>query len=199
IPIIFDEKVYGIINLDFYKRFKRLNRTEKKIIELLISDLPIIINHIFNLRDLVLDSYKDILTGVYNRKILNEEVLKDYKYFFFIDINKFKQINDKYGHLIGDEVLKIVAKRLVHIFAEDDIVIRYGGDEFLVCLKSDSDFLTEDIKNRIKSSLSQDIVLRDKRIKLSVSVGAFVKKEDEPLNSIIEKVDKLMYKDKNGI
>jgi len=199
IPIIIDGNVYGILNLDFYKKIKKLSRTEKKLINLISKEIPLVINHIFNLRDLVLDSYKDILTEVYNRKILNEKSLRGYKIFFFIDINEFKRINDNYGHLVGDEILKITAKRLKNIFKEDDIIVRYGGDEFLICLKERNNLSIEDIKERIKKTLSRDIKIKDLIIKISVSVGEFLKDEDESLNAIIEKTDELMYKDKRKI
>lgn len=199
IPIILDGNVYGILNLDFYKKIKKLSRTEKKLINLISKEIPLVINHIFNLRDLVLDSYKDILTEVYNRKILNEKSLRGYKIFFFIDINEFKRINDNYGHLVGDEILKITAKRLKNIFKEDDIIVRYGGDEFLICLKERDNLSIEDIKERIKKTLFRDIKIKDLIIKISVSVGEFLKDEDESLNAIIEKTDELMYKDKRKI
>ncbi|MBO8139665.1 MAG: sensor domain-containing diguanylate cyclase [Thermosipho sp. (in: Bacteria)] len=199
IPIILDGNVYGILNLDFYKKIKKLSRAEKKLINLISKEIPLVINHIFNLRDLVLDSYKDILTEVYNRKILNEKSLRGYKIFFFIDINEFKRINDNYGHLVGDEILKITAKRLKNIFKEDDIIVRYGGDEFLICLKERNNLSIEDIKERIKKTLFRDIKIEDLIIKISVSVGEFLKDGDESLNAIIEKTDELMYKDKRKI
>ena len=199
IPIILDGNVYGILNLDFYKKIKKLSRTEKKLINSISKEIPLVINHIFNLRDLVLDSYKDILTEVYNRKILNEKSLRGYKIFFFIDINEFKRINDNYGHLVGDEILKITAKRLKNIFKEDDVIVRYGGDEFLICLKERNNLSIEDIKERIKKTLSRDIKIEDLIIKISVSVGEFLKDEDESLNAIIKKTDELMYKDKRKI
>lgn len=196
IPIVIDNKVYGILNLDFYNKFKKLSKSEKKMISLLMKDLPIIINHIFNLKNLVLDSYKDILTGVYNRKILYDKKLADYKFFFFIDINQFKQINDTYGHLIGDEILKIIAKRLENVFKEEDLIIRYGGDEFLVCLKDNNSVSIDNVKERIKNIINKEIIFKDQKIKISASIGTFVKNENEPLNVIIEKADELMYKDK---
>jgi len=199
IPIILDGNVYGILNLDFYKKIKKLSRTEKKLINLISKEIPLVINHIFNLRDLVLDSYKDILTEVYNRKILNEKSLRGCKFFFFIDINEFKRINDNYGHLVGDEILKITAKRLKNIFKEDDVIVRYGGDEFLICLKERNNLSIEDIKERIKKTLFRDIKIEDLIIKISVSVGEFLKDGDESLNAIIEKTDELMYKDKRKI
>lgn len=196
IPIIIDEKVYGILNLDYYKKVKKLNRLKKKMITIISKEISQIINHIFNLSELVLDSYKDILTGLYNRKILNEKSLMNYKVFFFIDIDDFKKINDNYGHLIGDEILIITAKRLKNIFKEDDIVVRYGGDEFLVCLKESNNLSIEEIKKRIKKVLSRDIKIKDRIFSVNVSVGEFLREEDQPLSVVIEKADELMYKDK---
>lgn len=198
IPVVLDNKVYGILNLDYYKP-KKLNRIEKRIINLVSKEISIVINHLFNLRDLIQDSYKDILTGVYNRKILQDEKLKDYKLFFFLDINGFKEINDKYGHLVGDEILKITAKRLKKIFKEEDIIIRYGGDEFLICLKEINNISISDIRKRIKEAISNEVKIENLTLRVSAAIGEFLRNEDEPINVVIRKADELMYKDKRKI
>lgn len=85
----------------------------------------------------------DFLTGILNRKgfdLLTKEVMKDYnsKYntaLFMIDLDDFKQINDRLGHQTGDMVLQQVAKVLQHTFREEDVIGRIGGDEFMVLLK----------------------------------------------------------------
>jgi len=81
--------------------------------------------------------FTDQLTNVYNRKILGSVLKKmcHQKVFLAIlDIDDFKQVNDTYGHLVGDEVLKKVAMTLKNSLRKDDVIIRWGGEEFVVIL-----------------------------------------------------------------
>lgn len=88
-------------------------------------------------------STHDALTDVYNRnafdlvvqKYLNEEGKSEHGCLVFVDIDYFKQINDKYGHAIGDDALVAFSDCLKQLFAEDSIVARYGGDEFVLLVK----------------------------------------------------------------
>jgi diguanylate cyclase (GGDEF)-like protein len=86
----------------------------------------------------------DNLTGLYTRNFFNEWILNRSKIskgnekdvLIIMDIDNFKKINDNYGHIHGDEVLKFVGKTLIDTFREDDILVRFGGDEFLIILKN---------------------------------------------------------------
>ena len=79
----------------------------------------------------------DTLTGLYNRKIVKES-LQNFEHpnfcILFFDIDDFKQINDTYGHLVGDEVLKKIGSTIKHNIRKNDIAIRWGGEEFLILL-----------------------------------------------------------------
>lgn len=96
-----------------------------------------------NLEQVTEESQRDFLTGVYNRKTLDrtlDELMDHSKKHhtdvcaLMIDIDRFKNFNDRFGHLIGDEVLKIVAKSLTDCVRGKDVVARYGGEEFSVIL-----------------------------------------------------------------
>lgn len=93
---------------------------------------------------LLRSSRKDSLTGVYNRQYMNEALNQAFRQFkryrtpltlVFIDLAKFKQVNDSFGHGVGDSLLKAVAKRLKTSVRESDMVARYGGDEFVMLLQ----------------------------------------------------------------
>ena len=86
----------------------------------------------------------DSLTGLYNRRYFTKQLellnsttdfSKSNYYFLIMDIDKFKWINDQYGHDIGDDILKIFGKRLKHNFRANDLICRFGGDEFLALIE----------------------------------------------------------------
>lgn len=155
-------------------------------------------------------SITDELTGLYNRyyvldRLENEiERAQREKTSFsviMLDLDNFKRINDKYGHLKGDEVLKKVADILKKHFRSYDVVARFGGDEFLVLI------LSSESKNKIKKRLI-DIRREIEKIfpegNLSVSFGIVtfpsdfkgLKNKDEIVRVLISTVDSVMYKDK---
>ncbi|MCP4110815.1 MAG: GGDEF domain-containing protein, partial [Desulfobacteraceae bacterium] len=91
-------------------------------------------------------AYHDALTGLYNRKAFLEELRavllcakrhENRKFLFFLDLDRFKQVNDVYGHEAGDKLLKEVAARLRESVRETDHVCRLGGDEFTIILNTE--------------------------------------------------------------
>ncbi len=143
--------------------------------------------------------YIDPLTGVKNRKFL-EEIFKieveKYKRFrkpfclIFIDLNNFKKINDVYGHSVGDKILKEVAKKIKESVDDDQYIIRYGGDEFIVILET----LPEDLL-RLIEKLMENLKINYEGIEVSAAIGsACFPKDGVELHELIEKADKRMYK-----
>ena len=113
----------------------------------------------------------------------------------FIDIDKFKEINDQYGHHVGDNVLQVVAKILKSRCREQDAVGRLGGDEFVVLSHCYSEGQSERLAARIEESLAErDIRTDNAVINVTASVGAYITKERcKDLSSLLTKADKLMY------
>ncbi|PKK97494.1 MAG: GGDEF domain-containing protein [Tenericutes bacterium HGW-Tenericutes-3] len=144
----------------------------------------------------------DPLTGLFNRRFLHEEFPELQKGIpaderlgiLFIDIDNFKSLNDRYGHLIGDEILKIVSKTIQYNLKSNDFVIRYGGDEILVLLRQiDQDtveYVAEKLRILVKNSGSRDI---DKKTKTTISVGATILDHKESLLQAINRADHAMY------
>ena len=106
---------------------------------------------------------RDSLTGVYNRRYLEQFLSREIKRsrrsgrpiaFLMIDINRFKEINDRFGHQAGDRVLQAIASLLSKNVREVDIVVRYGGDEFLAVL-SETNGEANVIKRRILEGLAR--------------------------------------------
>jgi diguanylate cyclase (GGDEF)-like protein len=116
----------------------------------------------------------------------------------FLDLDGFKQINDSFGHSVGDDVLRVVAKRLISCLKRDDIISRFGGDEFVVLLSgrfSPTDI--DQLCTRIKGVVHTDIDIDHLVIKLGVSIGIrFAHPDEESLEVIIDDADRAMYADK---
>jgi diguanylate cyclase (GGDEF)-like protein len=112
---------------------------------------------------------------------------------FSIDLDGFKEINDVSGHDAGDEVLKAVADRLLHIFPHAD-VFRTGGDEFITLMRRDGDFNAHSIGAKIRDSLDQIIVNDRAEMKVTVSVGyAFYPDNGATLSEVVRCSDVAMY------
>lgn len=151
----------------------------------------------------------DALTGVKSRgylesrleTILLEKRLLNYSFaLLFIDIDHFKTINDEYGHVEGDRVLKMVANTLVENTREEDIVGRWGGDEFLAILKSPgSRTEVQSIAEKLRILLENSILSSNlDRVKISVSIGGAFPTADDSVEAIIERADRLMYQSKHS-
>ena len=124
----------------------------------------------------------DSLTNLANRKKLGDilrALIRDYKddpsvtfHVLFLDIRRFKNINDSLGHTIGDKVLMIAAKRFVRMLTDADVVARIGGDEFAIVLRNLSTAAkAQKVARRIYDSISQPFSLGGNRIAISVNIG----------------------------
>ena len=163
-----------------------------------------------NINTLLKDqSMTDDATGLYNHRhlmeVIEKELMRAKRYSRFlsgmmVDVDDFKSINDYYGHLIGDSVLREMAAILKNDVRKVDLVGRYGGDEFVVLLPETSGELARNVANRIQKDVRQYRfkTLRD-YISVSVSIGVVhfsdVKDFDKLL--FVEKLDEAMYKAKS--
>lgn len=147
---------------------------------------------------------KDPLTDIYNRRYLDfyiknvKDEAKEFNTRFgilFFDIDHFKNINDTYGHNTGDEILKMVANTLKLNLRSEDIIGRWGGEEFIAVLKN----VTEDDLTHIAEKLrvlceASTYMLKDKEtIKVTVSIGGTLCQRDESIKDMIERADANMY------
>jgi len=118
---------------------------------------------------------------------------------FYIDLDRFKMINDTFGHQVGDKVLKITARRIEQCIRKDDIVARVGGDEFAVLMKSQvSDKEIGNIQRRLRSITSDPIGVGDENHQIGISVGISVFPDGtKDVKQLLQDADKSMYRDKS--
>lgn len=151
---------------------------------------------------------RDVLTELPNRTVfireLRENLNKKQKEpfsFFFIDIDRFKFINDNYGHDIGDILLIKVAERIKCLLNEKDIICRYGGDEFAILVNSKkTSAKIYQIAAKIINRCFQRFMIRGHELYISVSIGiAVYPNNGENIDSLLKHADKAMYSaKKNG-
>ena len=141
--------------------------------------------------------YKDALTGVYNRRYF-EEKIKNARFsagIAMIDIDDFKIYNDTYGHEAGDIVLDTIVQIIKHNIRKSDMLIRYGGDEFLLVLPNIMGDAFEIKLRQIQERVHTAAVPGYSQLRLSVSIGG-VLAENEKIEDAIRQADKYMYQAK---
>jgi diguanylate cyclase (GGDEF)-like protein len=156
-------------------------------------------------------AYFDALTGLPNRTMLRKElkrILTEAQRatssfaLVFIDLDNFKEINDKYGHLAGDEVLCQSSRRLQDCAREQDLVGRLGGDEFLAVVRDGDTSQVNAIVQRILLSLHKPLAIVGEQtsiVKVSASLGvSFYPKDGRDIDTLLSNADTAMYKSKNA-
>ncbi|WP_342780092.1 diguanylate cyclase [Cohnella terricola] len=158
----------------------------------------------------------DGLTGCYNRRYLMQqlehEVLLNMRYqipfaIFLFDIDHFKQINDKYGHLVGDEVIRSTANIVRSMLRRTDILARYGGEEFTVYLPHTNREQSELLAEKIMLAVGENLVDAGlDKVHITISMGVLSESSEnlkindpkEYLREVFASADSALYKAKNG-
>lgn len=152
-------------------------------------------------------SAEDAMTGVYNRFALSRHAEKILQYdrleqretlILFSDINRLKMINDTYGHKNGDIAITTVANVLKKVCPKQSVVVRYGGDEFVIVVSGGDYNKGISIKQAIHEELKQANEILDIPFQISTSVGWVCAKPDEKLllEEYVKQADKVMYQEK---
>ncbi len=150
-------------------------------------------------RDLLFKTTHDLLTNLPNRAFIYENVYHSSKFVMqkgaqviFIDLDNFKNINDTFGHIFGDKILVIIAKRLRAFFTEKDLVARQGGDEFIIINNSQIKNLQEMI-----AIISMPYIIDDIEVRLGASIGVSVYPDDaHDFDTLLSLADIAMYEAK---
>jgi diguanylate cyclase len=152
------------------------------------------------------EAYTDGLTGIANRKAFNRQIdeltaaLKSksgYLCLLMTDIDKFKAFNDTHGHLVGDQVIKVVAKTLAKGVREADFPARYGGEEFAVLFPNtrlkDAIAIAEKIRESVKAKDMQNRRTGQNLGRITVSVGVAEYSLGESIDDFISRADTALY------
>ena len=156
-------------------------------------------------REIKLQKDMDEMTGLKNKGALTREinefladVFSDKGIMFMLDIDHFKAINDTYGHDVGDRVIAQLGCYLGRIFVSNEIVGRFGGDEFIVFIKdTDSLDAVRNIATEIIKGATETVLLPNPEDKVSVSIGvAIYRGQEKNYSEIFKKADMALYKSK---
>ena len=148
----------------------------------------------------------DPMTELRNRHFLEislQAILKEVNRYnwpmglLFVDIDRFKRVNDAYGHEAGDEILKAVAKTLAQSVRSFDIVGRWGGEEFVVVVRNITEKNLALLAEKIRALVGKSFVtLASSQVGVTVSIGATTLAPDDTVDNAIARADRLMYKSK---
>jgi diguanylate cyclase (GGDEF)-like protein len=144
----------------------------------------------------------DPLTGLINRRELmarlgDEHCRSPHDVILFCDLDKFKEVNDRFGHAAGDELLTEVAHRLEASVRKSDTVARLGGDEFLILLTDAGHSDVNDVLQRISALLSAPVVVSGQSIDVNASIGVIAADDGEP-EALLRRADHAMYRAKQS-
>ena len=201
IPLTSETDSYG------YLAIKGFNKEEKSVLDILISQFIASIKRARlyeRVQELAItDSLTKVFTRRYSLDRFEEELLRSEELnlslsFLMIDIDNFKSFNDKYGHLVGDVVLKTAADIIKFNSREIDLIGRYGGEEFMVIMPMTSKDGALFAAERIRKSLeSKQIKAFDELLKVTVSIGvASFAQDAKTSQELIDKADWALYRSK---
>lgn len=152
------------------------------------------------------DALTHCLRKNYGERRIEEMLLAYLRYdttFFsllMVDIDHFKKINDTYGHLAGDHILAVLAQRIKELLRESDIVIRFGGEEFVILLPMTKGVGALKSAQRLLEGISTTpFAIKNQSLTLTVSIGMTTPCKSDTLYALIERCDEALYKaKKNG-
>ena len=180
-----------------------LSTTNYKILKELHQALIHPINNAILYKKAMSLAMQDGLTGLANRRYFDEQIKRAMHHanrqkrqvgLMVCDLNKFKVINDTYGHHIGDEILINFARALETSVRDSDSVFRFGGDEFSIIVEDASDNSLSVIENRIQHNLEQDPLLSKYNVGCSLGYTFMNRADDE--TSFFERADQALYRQK---
>ena len=143
-------------------------------------------------------AFVDPLTGAYTRRYFDKFLAGGEMHggVAMIDVNQFKSVNDSFGHLVGDEALQTVAAAMQSCLRQTDILIRYGGDEFLLLMPQNCPDGVESVIRRVQNAVQAARVPSHPELRLSVSIGGVC--NVQPLTEAIRQADARMYCNKEN-
>jgi len=177
-------------------------------IESLISALIYPLRNALLYKQAVEKAYSDPLTGLNNRAAFEKSIEQEIDLatrhdhtlsLMMMDIDRFKQINDNYGHIVGDAVLKSFADCIVECMRSSDIVFRYGGEEFVILLRNTKIAGAQLLAERMRKNVEEMKFDYNKiKLNISVSIGLAELQEGDDRLELVERADALLYKAKEG-
>lgn len=208
-PLVIGNRLLGVIGIMNSDRKRKFSNSEKKLMEMFAQQAAIAVENAKLFEEKQKQSRLDVITGLYNRRGLYElgkrEVDRSIRYkrplaVVFADIDFFKQVNDRYGHYVGDLVLAELAEQLNENLRSIDILGRYGGDEFVYLLPETDSEGALDVCERLRKMV-QETPFTPNGISLNITISqgiALLNSTNNDLDLLIQAADDAAYQSKNS-
>ena len=178
-----------------------------RILEAAASEASAALVRVYSLREAEARASTDALTGLPNRRYFDEYLgllakrrrAEDRVGVLMVDIDRFKKLNDTFGHAVGDHVLREVARAIAEAVREDDVPARFGGEEFAVLLRNPSPEIAVEVGERVRRAVASLDLRRLGVPGVSVSVGvAVAESPDVALDVVVDEADQALYRAKRA-
>jgi diguanylate cyclase (GGDEF)-like protein len=197
----------SIGNLVFYREQEFLEG-ELALLETMIAALIYPLRNAILYKRAIEKAHKDTVTGVSNRTAMDTNLYQEVDLagrhsqnlsLILLDIDRFKQINDTYGHIAGDTILKRVAESMSETVRGSDIIYRFGGEEFVVVLRSTNHEGAMLLAERIRADVElMHVKYDDLSIQVTLSAGVSSYQSEDTTKSLLERCDSAMYQAKEN-
>ena len=195
----------------FFDETGRVGEWQKDVMLTVGDIIALLLDNLRLTREIKRQSNTDTLTGTYNRHYfvgrLASEIKRTGRYgrpvsMLFMDVDRFKEVNDTYGHLVGDRVLRDLGKLFVENLRQTDVVCRYGGDEFVALLPEASDEMALETAQKLLDGVRAHTFVNpddpDHPVSVSVSIGMNTLRPGESEDDFLKGADDALYKAKKG-
>lgn len=201
-----DADIFGAVFFGNIRK-EEFNEEQKNLAKMLIQQAAKSIKYSLNLKNVKELAIKDGLSGLYNqshfKEMLSNSIAKAHRFndelsLILLDIDNFKEINDKYGHLAGDRIISEIGKTIRNSLREVDLSARYGGDEFAILLEKTDPPGAKIAAEKIASVFeNRPVIFNNEKIKVNLSIGIATYPENASSQEIlIEKADISLYEAK---
>ncbi|OGL48730.1 MAG: hypothetical protein A2161_05635 [Candidatus Schekmanbacteria bacterium RBG_13_48_7] len=209
-PLIVRGKLVGVIELVTRKGGKPFDDNDLMVLQAISTHIAITLETLMLYETTKILSNTDQLTGLYNARFLRNTLESELQIakqknthisFIFMDLDYFKNVNDQYGHLRGRKVLKEVAKVIEDEARENDIIARYGGDEFVIVLPGTGSETAMDIAEKIRLKIKKVSFLKEEKLNINITASfgiATFPENAQTLDDLIEVADSAMFSAKRN-
>jgi len=208
VPMRSRDRIIGVVEVVNKVGGEQFTQDDFEIFENVVAHLTIALEKAQMYRKMEAASQIDDLTQLYNTRYCNlflDNFLIERKdtrgiiSLIFLDIDFFKLVDDNFGHLVGSETLKIVGERMGRVLRKNDVIVRYGGDEYIVLLPNTDKKTALIIAERIRKEISREpfYAFGNKKFNITVTLGVATYPEDaKTRDELIGKADRAMYEGK---
>jgi diguanylate cyclase (GGDEF)-like protein/PAS domain S-box-containing protein len=210
VPLLAGGRVLGIISIGHSDPLRTFDHTDIELLSLFAHQATIAIRNAHQFAEMQYQATTDALTGLNNRRSFGELAQRAYEQsiryshpisVLMLDIDHFKRVNDQYGHLTGDHVLRAVAYHCLTTLRAVDVVGRYGGEEIAMILPETDSEQARSVAERLRQTLAQaSIETEHGSLQITVSLGAATTTAQDylPLETLIDCADQALYQAKRA-